>query len=238
VNSFRILVVEDNQELLELIVKYLKLCGWRAVAANNEEYLWQELEREKSSLILLDIMIQGSDAFSLLSALKGDTRYSDIPVIAMTALGSMRDKNLCISAGFDKVLAKPFHLDELRRLIECFAKKHRDDHKIAGRAMNKAKKHFAAVAFALAGCEAMTGRTAGQNVDEARISTAVQTTLTADEASNFTRIDLDTTKGVVYLNGTVQSAEQKARAEQLAGRIDGVNKLVINLNLQVGKTQI
>lgn len=235
--SFRILVVEDNQDLLELIVKYLKLCGWRAAAANNEEHLWQELEQEKSSLILLDIMIQGSDAFSLLSALKGDSRYSDIPVIAMTALGSMRDKNRCISAGFDKVLAKPFHLDELRRLIECFAKKYRDDHKTGGRAMNKATRHFAAVAllaFALAGCQAMTGRTAGQNVDDARISTAVQATLTADKASNFTRIDVDTTNGVVYLNGTVQSAEQKARAEQLAGRIDGVKKVVNNL--QVGKS--
>jgi hyperosmotically inducible periplasmic protein len=103
--------------------------------------------------------------------------------------------------------------------------------------MNKATRHFAAVAllaFALAGCQAMTGRTAGQNVDDARISTAVQATLTADKASNFTRIDVDTTNGVVYLNGTVQSAEQKARAEQLAGRIDGVKKVVNNL--QVGKS--
>ena len=82
------------------------------------------------------------------------------------------------------------------------------------------------------GCQAMTGRTAGQNVDHARISTAVQTTLTADKVSNFTRIDVDTTNGVVYLNGTVQSAEQKARAEQLAGRVDGVKKVVNNV--QVG----
>ena len=103
--------------------------------------------------------------------------------------------------------------------------------------MKKPSRHFAAVALlavALFGCQAMTGRTAGQNVDDSRISTAVQATLTSDKASNFTRIDVDTTNGVVYLNGTVQSAEQKARAEQLAGRVDGVKKVVNNL--QLGKS--
>ena len=103
--------------------------------------------------------------------------------------------------------------------------------------MKKPTRHFAAVALlavALSGCQAMTGRTAGQTVDDSRISTAVQATLTWFKASNFTRIDIDTTNGVVYLNGTVQSAEQKARAEQLAGRVDGVKKVVNNL--QLGKS--
>jgi hyperosmotically inducible protein len=237
VKSFRILVVEDNQDLLDLIVKYLELCGWRASAANSEEDFWAQLERQTPSLILLDVMIQGSEASSLLRALKRDPRYGDIPVIAMTGMGSMREKNLCIAAGYDRVLAKPFHLDELRRLVECFAHKNRSEHKTGGMTMKKPTRHIAAVALlavALSGCQAMTGRTAGQNVDDARISTAVQATLTSDKASNFTRIDVDTTNGVVYLNGTVQSSEQKARAEQLAGRVDGVKKVVNNL--QVGKS--
>ena len=235
--SFRILVVEDNQDLLKLIVKYLELCGWRAAAANSEENLWEQLGRERPNLILSDVMIQRSEAFSLLSAVKRDSRYSDIPVIAMTGPSSMRDKNRCIAAGCDRVLAKPFHLDELLRLVECFAKKYKNDHKTRRITMKKRTRDFAAVALlavALMGCQAMTGRTAGQNVDDARISTAVQATLTADKVSNFTRIDVDTTNGVVYLNGTVQSAEQKARAEQLAGRVDGVKKVVNNV--QVGKS--
>ena len=179
--SFRILVVEDNQDLLELIVKYLELCGWRAAAANTEKNLWEQLGRERPSLILSDVMIQGHEAFSLLSALKRDSRYSDIPVIAMTGLSSMRDKNRCMAAGCDRVLAKPFHLDELLRLVECFAKKYKNDHKTRRITTKKRRGHFAAVALlavALTGCKAMTGRTAGQNVDDARISTAVQATLT------------------------------------------------------------
>jgi hyperosmotically inducible periplasmic protein len=237
VKSFRILVAEDNQDLLGLIVKYLELCGWRASAANSQEDFWLQLERQRPNLIVLDVTIQRSEASSLLSELKSDLRFTDIPVIAMTAMGSMREKNLCIAAGCDRVLAKPFHLDELRRLVECFANNQKNEPKKGGITMKRSTRHFAAMLLltvALSGCQAMTGRTAGQNVDDARISTAVQATLTSDKASNFTRIDVDTTNGVVYLNGTVQSSEQKARAEQLAGRVDGVKKVVNNL--QVGKS--
>lgn len=187
--SFRILVLQDNQDLLKLIVKYLELCGWRATAANTAENFWDQLGRERPNLILADLRIQGCEAFSLLHALKLDPRYSDIPVIAMTGVSSMTDKNRCIAAGCDKILAKPFHLDELLRLVEGFAKNYKNDHETRRTTMKKPRRHFAAVALlalALTGCQAMTGRTAGQNVDDARISTAVQTTLTADKASNFT----------------------------------------------------
>jgi CheY-like chemotaxis protein len=132
VKAFQILVVQDNQDLLELIVKYLELCGWRAAAANSEDNFWEQLGRERPNLILSDVLIQGREAFSLLSAFKRDSRYSDIPVIAITGLSSMRDKNRCIAAGCDKVLAKPFHLDELLRLVECFAKRYKDNHEITG----------------------------------------------------------------------------------------------------------
>jgi CheY-like chemotaxis protein len=235
--SFRILVLEDNLDLLELIIKYFELCGWSAAAARTEEDLWDQLGRERPNVILTDVIIEGCEAFSLLCELKRDPRYSDIPIIAMTGLNSARDKNRCIAAGCDRVLAKPFHLDELLRLVEGFAKKYKNDHKTRKLTMKRPTRDFAAVvllAVALMGCQAMTGRTTGQNVDDARISTAVQATLTADKVSNFTRIDVDTTNGIVYLNGTVLSGEQKARVEQLAARVDGVKKVVNNL--QVGKS--
>jgi hyperosmotically inducible protein len=82
------------------------------------------------------------------------------------------------------------------------------------------------------GCQAMTGRTAGRNVDDATITASVKSTLVADKVSNLTRVDVDTTNGVVSLNGVVESQEQKARAEQLASRVDGVRKVVNNLQIQ------
>ena len=83
----------------------------------------------------------------------------------------------------------------------------------------------------LVGCQSMTGKTAGENVSDASISTAVQSKLTADRMSNFTRVDVDTARGVVNLSGVVQSAEQKARASELARQVNGVKK--VNNNLQV-----
>jgi hyperosmotically inducible protein len=83
-----------------------------------------------------------------------------------------------------------------------------------------------------AGCQTMTGKTAGQTVDDATVTASVKTKLGADKAANLTRIDVDTNRGVVYLNGVVESAEQKARAEQLAKAASGVQRVVNNLQIQ------
>lgn len=99
--------------------------------------------------------------------------------------------------------------------------------------MNRIKSLGAVLAMALllAACQATTGRTAGQNVDDAALTTRVNAALVSDKPSNFTRIDVDTTNGVVALNGTVETPEQKARAEQLASRVSGVKKIVNNLQI-------
>jgi osmotically-inducible protein OsmY len=92
-----------------------------------------------------------------------------------------------------------------------------------------------AVLLSAAGCTAMTGETAGQNVDDSTITASVKTKLAADKIGSLTRIDVDTTRQVVSLNGVVESPEQKARAEQLASQVSGVKK--VNNNLQVQKAK-
>jgi hyperosmotically inducible periplasmic protein len=86
------------------------------------------------------------------------------------------------------------------------------------------------------GCQAMTGRTAGRNIDDATITASVKSSLVADKVSNLTRVDVDTTNGVVSLNGVVDSPEQKSRAQQLASRVDGVRNVVNNLQVQGGRS--
>ena len=86
--------------------------------------------------------------------------------------------------------------------------------------------------MATAACESMTGKSAGKNFDDATITASVKSKLVADRAANLTRVDVDTNSGTVYLNGTVDSPEQKARAEQLARQAQGVNSVVNNLQVQ------
>jgi hyperosmotically inducible protein len=86
--------------------------------------------------------------------------------------------------------------------------------------------------MATAACESMTGKSAGTNVDDATITASVKSKLVADRAANLTRVDVDTNGATVYLNGTVDSPEQKARAEQLARQAQGVKSVVNNLQVQ------
>lgn len=85
--------------------------------------------------------------------------------------------------------------------------------------------------FLLAGCQALTGKTAGQNVDDAAITASVKAKLVGEKASNLTRIDVDTNEGVVHLNGTVASTEDKIGAEDLARSVKGVKNVVNNLQV-------
>jgi hyperosmotically inducible periplasmic protein len=86
--------------------------------------------------------------------------------------------------------------------------------------------------FFLAGCQAMTGRTAGQNVDDTVLTSSVKTKLAGDKVSSLARVDVDTTNGIVALNGVVESSDQKARAQELASQVSGVKKVVNNLQVQ------
>ena len=101
--------------------------------------------------------------------------------------------------------------------------------------MTRAFKTIAIVlmlAFLVAGCRAMTGKSAGENIDDGTITATVKSKLVADTASNLTRVNVDTNNATVYLNGIVESPEHKARAEQLAWQVKGVKSVVNNLQIQ------
>lgn len=87
-------------------------------------------------------------------------------------------------------------------------------------------------ALLMGGCTAMTGQTAGQNVDDSTITASVKSKLVAEKAANLTRIDVDTTNRVVSLNGIVESPAQKTRAEELASQVSGVRSVKNNLQIQ------
>lgn len=89
-----------------------------------------------------------------------------------------------------------------------------------------------AALLVVSGCTSMTGQTAGQYVDDTTITTEVKAKLVGEKAANFTRIDVDTTNQVVSLNGIVESADQKAKAEQIARQVSGVKSVKNNLQIQ------
>lgn len=89
-----------------------------------------------------------------------------------------------------------------------------------------------ALMMLLAACSSMTGKTLGENIDDAGITTAVKAKLAGEKISTVTRIDVDTNQGVVALNGTVSSEAMRARAAELARQVKGVRDVVNNLKVQ------
>ncbi len=85
------------------------------------------------------------------------------------------------------------------------------------------------LAGSLAACTAMTGESAGRNIDDASITAAVKTKLAAEHATTLTSVDVDTVKGTVYLTGTVPDHASKEQAGNVAYRVSGVTRVVNNL---------
>lgn len=91
------------------------------------------------------------------------------------------------------------------------------------------------IGFALmgvVGCQSTTGKTASQTMTDTGITASVQAKLTTDKVSNFSRIDVDTERGIVTLNGVVRTAQDRDRAERLAREVDGIRGLNNNLQIQ------
>jgi hyperosmotically inducible periplasmic protein len=86
--------------------------------------------------------------------------------------------------------------------------------------------------LALATCTSTTGRTVGENVDDATITSEVKAKLAAEKVSTLTKIGVDTDRRTVYLTGTVDSAEMRTRAEEIARGVKHVSGVVNNLTLR------
>jgi hyperosmotically inducible protein len=100
------------------------------------------------------------------------------------------------------------------------------------RMMLKAVLPAIALMVLLNGCQALTGETFGQNIDDTSITTSVKSKLAADKGSSLTRVQVDTNQGVVQLSGTVETAADRNRAEQVAREASGVKSVKNNLQVQ------
>jgi len=88
-----------------------------------------------------------------------------------------------------------------------------------------------ALLFFMSGCQALTGQTMGENIDDSYITGAVKTQLASDKLVSLTRVEVETNNGIVYLTGQVQTAEQRSHIGSLASQVKGVKRVVNNLQV-------
>lgn len=111
--SYRVLVVEDEVDLLDSIVYALKREGMRTIRCTNGEEALELVQTERPDLVLLDLMLPGLDGLDVCRRLRSSEHTANLPIIMITAKAEETDAVIGLGIGADDYLRKPFGLKEL-----------------------------------------------------------------------------------------------------------------------------
>jgi two-component system cell cycle response regulator len=119
-NPARILIVEDNPANLQLMSYLLQSFGYPAESAMDGEEALALVYREPFELIICDIQLPKMDGFEVARRLKGNGPFREIPLVAVTALAMVGDRDKVLSAGFDGYISKPIVPKTFVKQVEAF----------------------------------------------------------------------------------------------------------------------
>ena len=111
--SERILVVDDEPDIVALVAYHLAKAGYRVATAANGHDALAVARRERPALLVLDLMLPGMSGFDVLSELRADAATRDVAVLMLTARKDEPDRIQGLSLGADDYLTKPFSPQEL-----------------------------------------------------------------------------------------------------------------------------
>ncbi len=115
----KILVVEDEPAIQELLAFNIVEAGFHAMRAEDGESAWAQIHQHVPDLILLDWMLPNTSGVILAKQFRADARTQDVPIIMLTARGEERDKILGLESGADDYITKPFSPRELMARIRA-----------------------------------------------------------------------------------------------------------------------
>ncbi len=118
--SRKILVVEDNQDSRELVVKVLRNKGYQMIEAEDGEQAIEKAIAEIPNLILLDISLPKLSGYEVAKRLKEMDAFKDVPIIAFTAHAMKGDREKVLIAGFEGYISKPINVRELPNQIKAY----------------------------------------------------------------------------------------------------------------------
>jgi two-component system alkaline phosphatase synthesis response regulator PhoP len=121
VNRERLLVVEDETHLAEVISDNLAIEGYAVSVVSDGLVALETIRREAPALVLLDVMLPGLDGFAICERLRREE--NDVPILFLTAKSSYDDRVRGLEAGGDDYLGKPFELRELMLRVRAILKR-------------------------------------------------------------------------------------------------------------------
>ncbi|MEO7202459.1 MAG: response regulator [Candidatus Tumulicola sp.] len=115
-----ILVADDNPANLHLVLYLLNAFGLEAQGVSDGAAAYEAAKSKRFALVLTDILMPKMDGYELLARMKGDPQLASIPVIAITALAMVGDRERIAAAGFDGYIPKPLEPRTFVTEIEHF----------------------------------------------------------------------------------------------------------------------
>ena len=117
---YRILIVEDDLDMQEMMVTFLQKNGYMVSAAKNTSELSKEIKSQRIDLILLDVMLGDDNGISICKEIRRD---NNIPIIIVSALSADQDRLLGFEVGADDYIAKPFNPKILLAKVKAVLKR-------------------------------------------------------------------------------------------------------------------
>ncbi len=121
-NAKKILVVDDEVDLVETIRFPLEMEGYDVSISYNGEDALNQARKGNPDLIILDLMLPKLDGYKVCRLLKFDERYKHIPILMLTAKTQEKDKILGKETGADEYITKPFEMDDLMEKVKAYLK--------------------------------------------------------------------------------------------------------------------
>jgi len=122
-NSKKILIVDDEVDLVETVRFPLEMEGYHVLISYNGEDALNQARKENPDLILLDLMLPKLDGYKVCRLLKFDDRYKHIPILMLTAKTQEKDKALGMETGANEYITKPFEMEDLLKKVKAYLNK-------------------------------------------------------------------------------------------------------------------
>jgi two-component system phosphate regulon response regulator PhoB len=129
----RILIVEDEPSIAELIAVNLRHNGFQPVWAEDGSAAQREIDAVQPDAILLDWMLPGASGIQLAKKWRSESRTKEIPILMLTARGDEPDKIAGLDAGADDYITKPFSTQEMLARIRAVLRRRAPRPRIASR---------------------------------------------------------------------------------------------------------
>ena len=113
----KILILDDDQDLLSIVGTLLRKKGFDVWTFVNWQKAWDDIKRNKPNLILLDVFLKGMDGMDICKKLKSSTLTRNIPIIMFSSYPTIAETAIA-EFGADEFIAKPFEVNEMVRKIK------------------------------------------------------------------------------------------------------------------------